>query len=129
MTEPENFQQLTGFRIVEWREGFALLELDLLRKHGNRRGVLHGGMATTLLDTACARALSWAPPDAPPRFVSTLSLTVNFLRPVDTGRVRAIGRTLPGGRRIVTCNGELLDAQDHIIAVCQGVFQRQDKRE
>ncbi len=123
MTEAQDFQTLTGFEVVEWTDGMAVVELDVSPKHRNRSGGLHGGMTTSLLDVACARALTWSAEGEPPRFVSTLSITVNFLRPAGPGRVRAVGRALPGGRRVVTCHGELTDADGHIVAVCQGVFQ------
>ena len=42
---------------------------------------------------------------------------------------RAIGRLLSGGRRIVTCQGELLDAEGALVAACQGVFQRRERVE
>jgi uncharacterized protein (TIGR00369 family) len=126
--EAENFESLAGYEIVQWADGHAAVELDVSRKHRNRSGNLHGGMTTSLLDVACARALTWAAEGEPPRYVSTLSITVNFLRPAGPGRVRAVGRALPGGRRVVTCHGELTDASGQIIAVCQGVFQRREPK-
>jgi uncharacterized protein (TIGR00369 family) len=127
--EPENFQALTGYRIAEWRAGFAVVEMMVSRRHGNRSGSLHGGMATTLLDVACARAATFSDDPDKPLYVATLSLTVNFLRPISSGLVRAIGRTMDGGRRIITCRGELLNEKDKPIAVCQGVFRYRDGSE
>ncbi len=124
--EPENFQALAGYEVAEWTDGMAAVEMTVSRKHGNRSGFMHGGMITSLLDVACARALTWSPEGAPRRYVSTLSITVNFLKPGGAGRVRAVGRALPGGRRVVTCHGELTDAAGRLIAVCQGVFQRRE---
>ena len=122
--EPQDFQTLTGFEVIEWTDGMAVVELDVSPRHRNRSGGLHGGMVTSLLDVACARALTWSAEGEPPRFVATLSITVNFLRTAGPGRVRAVGRALPGGQRVVTCHGELTDADGQIVAVCQGVFQR-----
>ena len=127
-SEAPDFQTLAGYDVVEWTDGMAAVEMDVSARHSNRSGTLHGGMTTSLLDVACARALTWAAEGAPPRFVSTLSITVNFLRRAGPGRVRAVGRALPGGRRVVTCHGELTDAEGHVVAVCQGVFQRRESK-
>ncbi len=88
MGEAENFQALAGYNVVEWTDGMATVEMVVSRKHGNRSGFLHGGMVTTLLDTACARAVTWAPDGQPRRCVSTVSITVNFLRPASSGLVQ-----------------------------------------
>ena len=47
------FRRLLGYRTAEWREGHAVLEMDLDERHMNRAGVLHGGALATLIDTAC----------------------------------------------------------------------------
>ena len=126
--EAEDFRSLTGFDVTEWTDGMAAVELTVSRKHRNRSGSLHGGVMATLLDVACARALTWSPEGAPKRYVSTVSITVNFLKPGGPGRIRAVGRMQPGGKRLVTCQGELTDASGAVLAVCQGVFQRREPR-
>jgi uncharacterized protein (TIGR00369 family) len=129
MHEPESFEAMAGYRITEWREGFAIVELVVSKRHGNRSGTLHGGMATTLLDVACARAATFSADPEKPRFVATLSLSINFLKPAGAGLICATGQTVSGGRRILTCRGELMDEKHRLIAVCQGVFRYRDGSE
>lgn len=63
----------------------------------NQAGVLHGGVVTTLLDTACYLAL--LPHLAPEEHAVTHDLTVSLLRPVAAGsRVDVTGTVLRRGR-------------------------------
>ena len=41
-----------GFRLIDWREGFAQISVDLDHRHKNRQGGLHGGTTATLIDAA-----------------------------------------------------------------------------
>lgn len=65
----------------------------------NQAGVLHGGVVTTLLDTACYLAL--LPHLAPEEHAVTHDLTVSLLRPVAAGsRVDVTGTVLRRGRAV-----------------------------
>jgi uncharacterized protein (TIGR00369 family) len=55
------FNVLLGYRLAEWREDFARLELALEAKHLNRSGVVHGGVLATMLDVASAMPASLPP--------------------------------------------------------------------
>src|SRR5260370_31814157 len=50
------FNVLLGYRLAEWREDFARLELVLEPKHLNRSGVVHGGVLATMLDVTLRHA-------------------------------------------------------------------------
>lgn len=43
-----------GFRLTEWKEGFARLEMPVRPDHRNTVGYLHGGVIASLLDIAGA---------------------------------------------------------------------------
>lgn len=65
----------------------------------NQAGVLHGGVVTTLLDTACYLAL--LPHLAPEEHAVTHDLTVSLLRPVAAdSRVDVTGTVLRRGRAV-----------------------------
>ena len=48
----EGLNGLLGFRITEWREGYAEIAVDLDDRHRNRQGGLHGGTTAALIDAA-----------------------------------------------------------------------------
>lgn len=117
------FQELIGYRIVEWSEGLAIVELVVGPQHLNRSGVLHGGVLTTLIDTVCGYAGCYCAVPGRVRRAVTLSLTTNFTGQVGGGLLTAIGRKQTGGQRIFYCSGEVFDADGALVAVGQGTFR------
>ena len=51
-----------GLEIVSMADGQAEIGLNLLPRHMNSWGVMHGGVVMTLLDVCMARAARWGPP-------------------------------------------------------------------
>ena len=77
--------------------------------HLNPVGVVHGGFASWLLDSALGCAtLSLLPAGM---VFTTLDLHVNFVRAITpaAGRLRGIGDVVHGGRTVVTSFGKILD--------------------
>lgn len=82
----------------------------------NPLGVIHGGLASTMLDSAAACAVQTLLP-ARTGYTST-DLTVHYLRPItiELGVVRAIGTVLNKGRRTALAQAEVRDAADRLLA-------------
>lgn len=122
MGEPVNtpdigaFGQMMGFRVVEWRDGFVRMEMDVRPDHLNRSGVLHGGIIATLLDTACGYAGTWCSKPGNVRWVVTVSLSTNFVAQMREGTVSVVGRRRGGGRKIFFASAEARDEGDRILA-------------
>ena len=108
--------RLLGFDIVEAREGFAAFECKPEEFHYNPIGVVHGGLAMTLLDSALGSAVQSTLP--PGQGYTTLDVHVNLTRAItkDTPRLRAEGSVLHVGRTIRTASGELRDAEGKLYA-------------
>jgi uncharacterized protein (TIGR00369 family) len=51
------FVELVGARVEEAQEGYSRLSLTLEERHTNPNGVMHGGVAATVMDSAAAVAL------------------------------------------------------------------------
>ena len=84
--------------------------------HYNPLGIIHGGFASTLLDSALGLVtLSILPKGM---MFTTLDLHVNFARPihVDTGEMRCTGEVVHGGKRVVTSFGRLEDKNGKLYA-------------
>lgn len=84
--------------------------------HYNPIGTVHGGLASTLLDSAMGCAVhSTLPAGAG---YTTLELKVNMLRPiaVSTGRLLCEGRTVHVGGRVATAEGRLTDEAGKLYA-------------
>ena len=48
----EGLNGFLGFRLIDWREGFAQIAVDISDKHRNRQGGIHGGVTASLIDAA-----------------------------------------------------------------------------
>jgi uncharacterized protein (TIGR00369 family) len=105
-----------SFLLAEVGDGFAVFEGDAGDHLLNPLGVVHGGWALTLIDSATGCAGQTLLPAG--ASYTTIETKVNFSRPItpETGRVRAEGRALGRGRRIISCDGRILDARGRMLA-------------
>jgi uncharacterized protein (TIGR00369 family) len=96
--------------------GRAVFSLLPGEEHYNPIGSVHGGVFATLLDSAAGCAVQSTLPTG--MAYTSLDLNVKFLRriTVDTGRVRAVGTVLNGGRRTALAEAKLIDDQDRLLA-------------
>ena len=122
-------QNNIGFVIdVSPKDGAVTCWLDIRPGHLNRNDLLHGGIMAMLLDIACGYAASRSFDEDTLAPVLTVSLNVNYVAPVDCGRVTATGKVTGGGRKLSYANGELRDENDRLIASASGVFKRITRR-
>jgi acyl-coenzyme A thioesterase 13 len=118
-------QRLIGYVLdVSHDDGGARCWLDLADAHLNRHGVLHGGIATVLMDSASGATGSMSiDPEGRAPFL-TMSLTTNFIAPARAGRVTATGRITGGGSATVFIEARLEDEAGALIATSTGVFRK-----
>jgi len=104
------------FLLAEVEEGRAVFTLTPSEFHYNPIGVVHGGVAATLLDSAMGCAVHSLLPAG--TGYTTLELKVNFLRPVtrDTGPMRAEATVLHPGSRTALAEARLVDAAGKLLA-------------
>jgi len=96
------------------------VELVVGEPHLRSKGIVHGGLFATLLDTA----MGWAAgTTAPPGFdVVTVQLNVNFIRPARPGETLvASGQIQHAGRRTAVARGEV-HADGHLAATGSATF-------
>jgi uncharacterized protein (TIGR00369 family) len=107
---------LMGFDLVEVETGRAVFEIVPGERHYNPIGVVHGGLAMTLLDSAMGCAVQTHMPAG--SGYTTLEAKTNLVRAItaDTGKLRAIGKTLHVGKRMATAEGRLEDAAGRLYA-------------
>jgi uncharacterized protein (TIGR00369 family) len=107
---PPPIAVLMNMSIVELADGRATFEGEPGEEHYNPIGVVHGGYASTLLDSALGCAVHTTL-DAGVAY-TTLTLEAKFLRPItrDTGRVRAEAEVIHLGRTQATVGARLVAA-------------------
>jgi uncharacterized protein (TIGR00369 family) len=79
--------------------------------------IMHGGMVTTLLDTAMGGAC-WTALQADETFL-TVDLRVEFLRAARPGLLRAEGTVVHRTRRVAFCSADLFDAEGALVATAR----------
>lgn len=99
--------QLLGFHLDEVEKGRAVFGADPGEQHYNPIGVVHAGLAATMLDSAMACAVHSALPEG--SGYTTLETKFNLVRGItaETGRIEAEGRLVNLGRRVGTAEGRL----------------------
>jgi uncharacterized protein (TIGR00369 family) len=113
---PPPIAQTLGFRLAEATPGRAVFECEPAEYHYNPIGVVHAGLAMTLMDSAMGLAfvttldegVGW----------TTLEVKANFTRAlsVDTGLVRCTGTVIHPGRRVATTEARIEDSQGRLCA-------------
>lgn len=105
-----------GMALVEVERGQVVFEGAPDASDFNPMGVVHGGYAATLLDSACGMAVQSALPAN--RGHTTLELKVSYLKALTerSGRVRATGRIINVGRRVGFAEAQLHDGEGRLCA-------------
>ena len=119
-------QRLIGYVLDVGRgDGRARCRLKVTEAHSNRHGMLHGGIATAVLDNALGATASLSVDETGRAPFLTISMTTQFVAPARAGmEVTATGRVTGGGRSMVFVEGVLADAEGRTIATATGVFKR-----
>ena len=107
---------LLNFGLEELGEGRAVFTVEPAEYHYNPLGVVHGGLAATLLDSAMGCAVHSALPAG--AWYTTLEIKVNFVRPMsaETGLVRCEAKLVHLGGRTATAEGRVLDGGGKLYA-------------
>jgi uncharacterized protein (TIGR00369 family) len=104
------------FTLTEVADGFALFVGTPGQHAYNPIGMVHGGYAATLLDSACGCAVHTQL--SPTQSYTTLELKVAYHKTIkdSTGPLRAEGRVVTIGRRVAFAEGKLVDRAGKLYA-------------
>ncbi|CAO3436249.1 PaaI family thioesterase [Azospirillum doebereinerae] len=104
------------FRLAEVSAGKAVYVFTPSEIHYNTIGTVHGGVASTLLDSAMGSAVHSMQPLGMGH--ATVELKVNLVRAITmkTGPMRCEGQVLHLGRRMATAEGRLVDGAGKLYA-------------
>ena len=104
-----------GFLLVEVEKGRAVFEARTTPDFFNPLGSVHGGVALTLIDSACGCAVHTELGAG--IGYTTVETKANFVRPVPPqGVIRCEGKVLSRGRQIATAEARLTSAEGKILA-------------
>jgi acyl-CoA thioesterase len=124
MMQHDRFSQWLGIEIVEIKEGYSKIKMTIREEMVNGFGIIHGGIAFSLADSAFAFACN-------NRNVLSVALdtSINFIKPVHTGDVLvAEAKELHNGKSTGLYHIAIRNQKDHEVAVFKGLCYRTDKK-
>jgi uncharacterized protein (TIGR00369 family) len=106
--------RLVGMRITHVEPGRTVFEMEAGPQHANPMGTLHGGILCDLVDGAMGTAYASLLDDG--ESFTTLELKINFLKPVRTGRLEAVGTVVKAGRTVGLSECRVTDEGGSLVA-------------
>ena len=114
------FAQLLGIELEHVGKGTAILGLKVCKELTQNHGVVHGGAIASLVDTATAFAIISVLPIR--EKVTTVDLTISYLRPVTEGRLKAVAKVLRAGRRLFAVSADVFDGRGKLTATALSTY-------
>jgi uncharacterized protein (TIGR00369 family) len=114
------YAQLLGIELEKVIPGEATLTLAIRPELTQNHGVVQGGAIASLLDTATAFAILTLL--EPEERVTTVDLTISYLRPALKGTLTATARVLRQGRRLFAVSAEVVDASETLVATALSTY-------
>src|SRR4030095_9002711 len=111
---PPPIATLIGFTLTAVSPGEAVSELVADRPHADTSGALHGGALCHIPDAAMV--IAYASTLAEGETFATIELKINFLKPVWTAKLRAIGRLVKRGKTTGFVECDITDDQESLVA-------------
>ena len=102
----QGMMQHLGVRLLRVEAGLVELSLPYSSKVSQQQDGFHGGAMGALADIAGGYAGLTVAPDG--MEVTTAEYKINFLAAFQAGELRAVGRVLKGGRRLIVTTAEVL---------------------
>lgn len=111
---PAGWMETLGARIVESEPGRVVLELEAGPQHRHGAGVVQGGVITQIADAAMGMSVATLQEDG--LWNTTIELKINFIRPVVSGRIRAVGRVVEMKQTLLFSEADVLDDRGRLVA-------------
>lgn len=114
MAETMPFYRHMGITLTKLRLGASEIKVKVTKGLTQSAGFAHGGVATSLVDSAVGLALCTLL--QPRESITTIELKVNFLAPAKPGLLKAKGWIIHKGKRTAVGESEVKDQRRKLIA-------------
>jgi uncharacterized protein (TIGR00369 family) len=114
------FHTWAGIEVVEASAGEVTVAMDVLDRHVNLQGLVHGGMIAILADTACGLSIRSAMEAG--RLHVTTDMDIHYLAPAKPGRLFGRGKAIRVGRSLAFAEASIEDAEGTLLARAQSRF-------
>lgn len=124
MMEHDLFSQWLGIELLVIKEGYSRIKMTVRKEMINGFGIVHGGIAFSLADSAFAFACN-------NRNVLSVALdtSINFIKPVHVDDILiAEAKELHNGKSTGLYHITISNQKEHLIAQFKGLCYRTDKK-
>lgn len=118
------FSQWLGIQVLEIKEGFSKIKMTVRSEMINGFGIVHGGIAFSLGDSAFAFACN-------NRNVLSVALdtSINFIKPVHVGdELIATATEMHNGKSTGLYHISITNQKAHVVAIFKGTCFRTNKK-
>lgn len=123
MMKHDLFSQWLGIEILEIKEGYSKIKMTIRAEMINGFGIVHGGIAFSLADSAFAFACNNRN-----NLSVALDTAINFTKPVHVGDVlTAEAKELHNGKNTGLYHITITNQKDHVVALFKGTCFRTNK--
>jgi len=123
MMEHDLFSRWLGIEVLEVKEGYSKIKMTVREEMINGFGIVHGGIAFSLSDSAFAFACNNRN-----NLSVALDTSINFTKPVHVGDVLiAEAKELHNGKSTGLYHITVTNQKDHIVALFKGTCFRTNK--
>lgn len=113
-----------GISIDDFSEGRVTCSVALRDHHLNNGGRVHGGVLTSLADTAAGAAVRTVRPEG--KLTATTDLSISFLRPPVGNQLVAVAEVLHAGKRLFRVEIEIF-CLEKLVAKTNATFMLVEK--
>jgi acyl-CoA thioesterase len=123
MMENDLFSQWLGIEVLEIRNGYSKIKMIVRNEMINGFGIVHGGIAFSLSDSAFAFACNNRN-----NLSVALDTSINFTKPVHVGdSLTAEAKELHNGKSTGLYHITVTNQRDHVVALFKGTCFRTNK--
>lgn len=123
MMKHDLFSQWLGIELLNVTEGYSKIRMTVREEMINGFGIVHGGVAFSLADSAFAFACNNRN-----NLSVALDTSINFTKPVHVGDVlTAEAKELHNGRSTGLYHITITNQKDHVVALFKGTCLRTNK--
>ncbi len=123
MMENDLFSQWLGIEVLEVKEGYSKIKMTVRKEMINGFGIVHGGIAFSLGDSAFAFACNNRN-----NLSVALDTSINFIKPVHPGdELVAEAREIHNGKSTGLYHISITNQRDRVVAFYQGTCFKTNK--
>lgn len=123
LIENDLFSKWLGIEVLDIREGYSKIKMEIRQEMINGFGILHGGITFSLADSAFAFACNNRN-----NLSVALDTSINFMKPGHVGDIlTAEAKELHNGKSTGLYQISIFNQNDHLIALFKGTCFRTGK--